>query len=271
MIPAIQGIIPSDVQIRTLFDQSLFVKASIYGVAREALIAAVLTALMILLFLGDWRSTLIIAISIPLSILSSIIILSALGETLNLMTLGGLALAVGILVDDATVTIENIDNYLGARGKEARRDPQGREPDRGAGVRFLALHLHRLRADVRALRRGPVPLRAAGRVGRLRGDGLLFLLPHARADAGHVPDEGRARRGGQEPGGRRAGHERHGRSAGSHDEEENHSFRGSATARRPSRRGSTRTDHEERYGLPKKVQPALQQAAIALHRAVPGR
>ena len=79
---------------------------------REALIAACLTAMMILLFLGSWRSTLIIAISIPLSILSSIIALSALGETINLMTLGGLALAVGILVDDATVTIENIHRYL---------------------------------------------------------------------------------------------------------------------------------------------------------------
>jgi multidrug efflux pump subunit AcrB len=112
MIPKLKAIVPDDVQIKTLFDQSLFVKASIKGVVTEAGIAACLTALMILLFLGDWRSTLIIAVSIPLSILSSIIILSALGETLNIMTLGGLALAVGILVDDATVTIENIDNYL---------------------------------------------------------------------------------------------------------------------------------------------------------------
>jgi multidrug efflux pump subunit AcrB len=112
MIPKLKAIVPDDVQIKTLFDQSLFVKASIKGVFFEATIAACLTALMILLFLGDWRSTLIIAVSIPLSILSSIIILSVLGETLNIMTLGGLALAVGILVDDATVTIENIDNYL---------------------------------------------------------------------------------------------------------------------------------------------------------------
>jgi multidrug efflux pump subunit AcrB len=112
MIPKLKAIVPDDVQIKTLFDQSIFVKASIKGVVLEATIAAFLTAMMILLFLGDWRSTLIIAISIPLSILSSIIILSALGETLNIMTLGGLALAVGILVDDATVTIENIDNYL---------------------------------------------------------------------------------------------------------------------------------------------------------------
>ena len=90
----------------------MFVRAAISGVVREAVIAAALTALMILLFLGSWRSTLIIAISIPLSILASIICLSALGETINIMTLGGLALAVGILVDDATVTIENINWHL---------------------------------------------------------------------------------------------------------------------------------------------------------------
>jgi len=121
MIPKLKAIVPDDVEIKTLFDQSLFVKASIKGVVLEATIAAFLTAMMILLFLGDWRSTLIIAVSIPLSILSSIIILSALGETLNIMTLGGLALAVGILVDDATVTIENIDNYLerGFKKREA--------------------------------------------------------------------------------------------------------------------------------------------------------
>jgi len=108
--------LPDGVDMKALFDQSLFVRASIDGVLREALIAACLTAAMILLFLGNWRSTLIIAISIPLSILCSIIILSALGESLNIMTLGGLALAVGILVDDATVTIENIDRHL-AMGK----------------------------------------------------------------------------------------------------------------------------------------------------------
>ena len=92
-------------------------KAAISGVIREALIAACLTALMILLFLGSWRSTLIIAVSIPLSILTSLIILSALGQTINIMTLGGFALAVGILVDDATVAIENIERNI-AEGKE---------------------------------------------------------------------------------------------------------------------------------------------------------
>ena len=111
--------LPPELKITPLFDQSIFVRAAVQGVIREALTAACLTAAMILLFLGNWRSTLIIAISIPLAILVSVICLSALGETMNLMTLGGLALAVGILVDDATVEIENIErNRL--LGKELR-------------------------------------------------------------------------------------------------------------------------------------------------------
>jgi CzcA family heavy metal efflux pump len=109
--------LPEGLKITMFFDQSLYVRASIQGVLREALIAACLTAIMILLFLGNWKSTLIIATSIPLSILVSILLLSALGETINIMTLGGLALAVGILVDDATVEIENINRNL-AMGKE---------------------------------------------------------------------------------------------------------------------------------------------------------
>ena len=112
VLPASRAAAPKGLKITELFDQSIFVKASIVGVLREGVIAASLTALMILLFLGSWRSTLIIAISIPLSILSSIIVLSALGETMNTMTLGGLALAIGILVDDATVTIENIHRHM---------------------------------------------------------------------------------------------------------------------------------------------------------------
>jgi CzcA family heavy metal efflux pump len=109
--------LPEGLKVTTFFDQSLFVRASITGVLREAAIAAVLTAIMILVFLGNWKSTIIIAVSIPLSILVSILCLSALGETINIMTLGGLALAVGILVDDATVEIENINRNL-AMGKE---------------------------------------------------------------------------------------------------------------------------------------------------------
>src|ERR1700720_4014098 len=117
LLPTVKTTLPPDLQIRLLADQSVFVRGAISGVLREALIAACLTAAMILLFLGSWRSTLIIAISIPLSILTSIIFLSVLGETINIMTLGGLALAVGILVDDATITIENIHGFLSS-GKE---------------------------------------------------------------------------------------------------------------------------------------------------------
>src|SRR6202012_4832563 len=112
LLPRIAQTLPPELRIQPLADQSIFVRGAVNGVIREAVIAAALTGLMILVFLGSWRSTVIIAISIPLSILTSIIILSLLGETINIMTLGGLALAVGILVDDATVTIENIERYL---------------------------------------------------------------------------------------------------------------------------------------------------------------
>jgi multidrug efflux pump subunit AcrB len=111
-LPIVEQTLPKDLKITPLFDQSGFVRAAISGVVREALIAACLTAALILVFLGNWRSTCIIAVSIPLSILTSIIALYIMGETLNIMTLGGLALAVGILVDDATVTIENIERHI---------------------------------------------------------------------------------------------------------------------------------------------------------------
>jgi len=120
IVPFAAQSLPPELKISALFDQSLFVRASIQGVIREALLAALLTAVMILLFLGDWRPTIVIAISIPLSIFCSILLLAAIGETLNIMTLGGLALAVGILVDDATVEIENIERNL-AMGKEMRQ------------------------------------------------------------------------------------------------------------------------------------------------------
>ena len=110
----VKNTLTGDVQIKQFGDQSLFVTAAVSGVVREGVIAAALTAAMILLFLGSWRSTLIIAISIPLSVLTSLALLSAFGQTINLMTLGGLALAVGILVDDATVTIENVERHLRA-------------------------------------------------------------------------------------------------------------------------------------------------------------
>src|SRR6202047_1199717 len=120
LLPQILAGLPPQLEVKPLSDQSIFVLASIKGVVREAVIAACLTGFMILVFLGSWRSTLIIAVSIPLSILTSIIVLSALGETINIMTLGGLALAVGILVDDATVEIENINRNI-AQGKKIQQ------------------------------------------------------------------------------------------------------------------------------------------------------
>ena len=134
-----------------------------------------LTGLMILLFLGSWRSTLIITVSIPLAMLSSIVALSALGETINMMTLGGLALAVGILVDDATVTIENINWHL-----EQGKDVATAILDGGQQIIIPALfsllsHLHRVRADVLPRGRGALPVRADGRGGRVRADRLLLL------------------------------------------------------------------------------------------------
>jgi multidrug efflux pump subunit AcrB len=117
LLPQIAATVPEQLKMEPLADQSIFVLGAINGVVREALIAACLTALMILIFLGNWRSTLIIATSIPLAILTSLIVLSVIGETINIMTLGGLALAVGILVDDATVEVENIN-----RNREAEPD-----------------------------------------------------------------------------------------------------------------------------------------------------
>jgi CzcA family heavy metal efflux pump len=112
VLPRVEQTLPPQLRIEALADQSIFVKGAVVSVIREAVIAAGLTAMMILLFLGSWRSTLIIAVSIPLSILTSVMVLSFIGQTINIMTLGGLALAVGILVDDATVTIENIERYM---------------------------------------------------------------------------------------------------------------------------------------------------------------
>ncbi len=111
-LPSLLPLLPKSVEVSLLADQSVFVKNAVTGVIHEALIAAGLTAIMLLLFLGNWRTTSIIAISIPLSIFSSVVLLHAVGETINIMTLGGLALAVGILVDDATVTIENIERHI---------------------------------------------------------------------------------------------------------------------------------------------------------------
>ena len=139
---------PADLQVKEFADQSLFVRAAISGVVKEGVIAAALTALMILLFLGSWRSTFIIALSIPLAVLCSIAVLSALGETINLMTLGGLALAVGILVDDATVTIENIHRHMAPGEPLQDAVLEGAQEIALPALCLDALHLHRVCADV---------------------------------------------------------------------------------------------------------------------------
>ena len=117
LLPRVEESLPASLNLHAVGDQSIFVKAAVFGVIREAVLAAALVGVMILLFLGSWRSTVIILIEIPLAILFSLTLLSWLGETINVMTLGGLALAVGILVDDGTVTIENINYHL-EQGKE---------------------------------------------------------------------------------------------------------------------------------------------------------
>ena len=144
---------------------------------------------MILLFLGDWRSTLIIAVSIPLSIMVSVITLGALGETINIMTLGGLALAVGILVDDATVAIENIDRNL-AMGKDVRQAILDGSQQIAVPALVSTLCICIVFVPMFFLTGvARYPVRAAGRSGRLRDAGVLRALAHARADAGDVPAE----------------------------------------------------------------------------------
>ncbi len=199
LLPIARAALPPDLNITALFDQSVFVKAAVQGVVREALIAAALTAAMILLFLGNWRSTCIIAVSIPLSILSSLIALHALGQTINIMTLGGLALAVGILVDDATVTIENIERHLhmGTDLHEAILDGAGEIAVPGA--RLDAVYLYRVRADVLPDGRGAVPVRAARRSRGVRDAGVVHPVAYAGADAGDAADGPRAQaEGGQQ-------------------------------------------------------------------------
>ena len=186
IIPIAAQSLPRDITIKPLFDQSLFVRASINGVLKEALTAAALTAAMILLFLGDWRPTIVISISIPLSIFVSVILLSALGETINIMTLGGLALAVGILVDDATVEIENIERNL-AQGKEMKQAildgaAQIAVP---AFVSTLCICIVFV-PYVLPHRSRPLSVRAAGGSGSIRHAGFLFPVADADSHAGHV-------------------------------------------------------------------------------------
>ncbi len=187
MLPAVAATLPPELKIQPLADQSIFVRAAINGVIREAVIAACLTGIMILIFLGSWRSTLIIAVSIPLSILTSIMVLSFLHETINIMTLGGLALAVGILVDDATVDDRKHQALSGGRARPAHGHSGRRGADRRSRAGLHALHLHRVPAHVLPERRGALPVRAAGGSGGVRHAGLLRSFAHAGADAGDVP------------------------------------------------------------------------------------
>ena len=173
-LPDIQKAAPPGMQINLLFDQSVFVQSAITSVLREGAIAAGLTALMILLFLGSWRSTLVVMVSIPLSILTSIAVLSALGETINTMTLGGLALAVGILVDDSTVTIENTHRLL-EEGNDVRQGRAGRRRrHRGADADLDARNLLRLRLGVLPAGCGAISVHAARHGGGVRHAGLLL-------------------------------------------------------------------------------------------------
>ncbi len=186
MLPRVAQTLPQDLKLNLLFDQSLFVRAAIEGVVREALTAACLTAAMILLFLGNWRSTLIIAISIPLSILTSVIVLSALGETFNIMTLGGLALAVGILVDDATVEIENIERNLGMKKELKQAILDGAQqiavPAFVSTLAICIVFVPMFFLD----RGGALFVRAAGRGSRIRHAGVISAFADAGSNDGDV-------------------------------------------------------------------------------------
>ncbi len=187
-LPQIKNLLPPQTVLTPLFDQSIFVRAAVQGVVREGVVTPA-SALMILLFLGSWRSTLIIAISIPLSILVSITVLSMLHETINLMTLGGLALAVGILVDDATVEIENINRNL-AQGKT---DYSGHSGWRAANCRAAlvsTLSICIVFVPMFFLTGvAKIPVRAARGIGGLRDARLLHPLADTGSDHGHVSFE----------------------------------------------------------------------------------
>ncbi len=185
-LPKVAATLPAGMELTPVNDQSIFVRNAISGVLREALIAACLTAALILLFLGSWRSTIVVATSIPLSILTSLMILSMIGETINIMTLGGLALAVGILVDDATVEIENI-NRLMPEGMPLRETILTGAQQIAAPA-FVATpeYLYRVRADLLLKGYSRLPVPSLGRSGRFRHDGVLLPLPDARAHHGSV-------------------------------------------------------------------------------------
>jgi multidrug efflux pump subunit AcrB len=174
-LPALKAAAPPDLSIDFLFDQSRFVEASIDGVVLEGAVAACLVSVFVLLFLGSWRSTVVVATSIPLSILTSLWLLSMLGESLNVMTLGGLALAIGVLVDDAIVAIENIHRHLEEGAPLEQAILARLAGNRAAGVRRDAGDLHRVPAGAVPRRRGEVPVRAARDGGRVRV-GASYIL-----------------------------------------------------------------------------------------------
>ena len=174
-LPGILAGLPPELEVRQLADQSVFVRAAVQGVLREAAIAAGLTGIMILLFLGSWRSTVIISVSIPLSILTSLIILNMMGETINVMTLGGMSLAVGILVDDATVEIENVHRNMGMRKPLARAILDGAQQIAApAFVSTLCICIVFVPVPD-AHRRRALPLHSSGACRGFRDDGVIPL------------------------------------------------------------------------------------------------
>jgi multidrug efflux pump subunit AcrB len=178
ILPRVEAGLPSSLDLHALGDQSIFVKAAVSGVIREAALAAALVGLMILLFLGNWRSTVIILIEIPLAIRFSLTLLSWLGHTINVMTLGGLALAVGILVDDGTVTIENINYHL-EQGKQI-------EPAILDGAQQIVIPAFVTLLCLCIGRRG-LSLHSAGGGRDLRALGLVHFVSHYGADDGEYP------------------------------------------------------------------------------------
>ena len=186
LLPRVEESLPASLNLHAVGDQSIFVKAAVFGVIREAALAAALVGLMILIFLGSWRSTVIILIEIPLAILFSLTLLSWLGETVNVMTLGGLALAVGILVDDGTVTIENINYHLEMGKPIEPAIMDGAQQIVDPRLRDAALPVHRVRADVPARRRRRLPVPAAGRGRCLRSRRLVLAVAHAGSDHGQL-------------------------------------------------------------------------------------
>jgi multidrug efflux pump subunit AcrB len=193
VLPRIQSTLPASLKLTLLSDQSVFVRSAIAGVVREAVIAAMLTGLMILLFLGSWRSTLIVCCSIPLSILTSLAVLYLLNQTINVMTLGGLALAVGILVDDATVTIENIHRNLGL-GKPLLKAILDGAMEIATPAFVSTLCISIVFFPIRLPdRRGALSFFSPGAGGGAGHDGVLPVVPHAGPHHGDVPVGRRSR------------------------------------------------------------------------------